>query len=129
MAAAQPERRTVKRWIVDCEARLKMPGGDRDGWLSDLSSVGARLDTPNPPAQGTSGLLEWRGEEHFCKVIWSNDKGCGVAFDRVLPLEIVQQTAEMVEEETGPIANFGRIPLGQKRSRRISLVSGGADET
>jgi hypothetical protein len=122
LAAAQPERRMVKRWVVDCQARLSMPGGERDGRLSDLSAAGARFEGPNAPAQGTSGFLAWGGEEHFCRVIWSNGASCGLTFERPISLDVIRNTAEMVEEETGPIANLDRIPIARKRSQRLALV-------
>ena len=117
-AVAQPERRAARRYAVDCPARLKMLGGDRLGRLSDLSEAGARLDTPNPPVEGVSGLLEWGGHEHFCKVVWVNDNSCGLVFERPIPLAIVEQASQTVDAPSGPVANFGKIPLGQKRSRR-----------
>ncbi|MEZ5679700.1 MAG: PilZ domain-containing protein [Erythrobacter sp.] len=121
-AVAQPERRAARRYAVDCPARLKMLGGDRMGRLSDLSEAGARLDTPNPPVEGVSGLLEWCGHEHFCKVVWVNDNSCGLIFERPIPLAIVEETSQTVDAPSGPVANFGNIPLGQKRSRRSDFT-------
>lgn len=123
--AVQPrERRTATRHNVDCPATLKMLGGDREGRLSDLSEAGARLETANPPAEGVSGLLSWNGHEHFGKIVWANERSCGIVFERPIPLSVVEETVETLEIPTGPVANFGNIPLGQKRSRRASLVSG-----
>ena len=122
-AVAPQERRTTARYAVDCPATLKMLGGDRVGRLSDLSDAGARLETNNPPSEGVSGLLSWNGHEHFGKIVWANDKSCGIIFERPIPMHIVEETVEQVEVQTGPVANFGKIPLGQKRSRRASLVS------
>ena len=100
-----------------------MLGGDCEGRLSDLSEAGARLETAKPPAEGVSGLLSWGNQEHFCKVIWANDASCGVRFEKPIPFAVVERSGEVVEVQTGPIAQFGNIPLGQKRSRRASLVS------
>lgn len=116
------ERRTVQRYTVDCPARLKMPGGDRDGRLSDLSEAGARFDTPNPPQQGVSGLLAWGDHEFFGKIVWSNETGCGLVFERPIPMAVVEQTCDVVQVESGPVANFGNIPVAA-RGRRASLVS------
>ena len=124
-AVAQKERRAAPRFAVDCAATLKMLGGDREGRLSDLSEDGARLETSNPPTEGVSGLLFWNGHEHFGKIVWANDKSCGIVFERPIPLAVVEDTVETVEVQTGPVANFGKIPLGQKRSRRASLLSEG----
>lgn len=124
--ASESERRAVKRYSVDCPARLKMLGGDREGRLSDLSERGARLETRSPPNEGVSGLLAWGGQEHFCKVIWANDGSCGLLFEQPIPLSVVEQSVEALEVQTGPVANFGNIPIGQKRSRRAAML--GRDE-
>lgn len=116
------ERRTVQRYSVDCEAKLKMLGGDRDGRLSDLSEAGARFETANPPQEGVSGLLAWGGFEFFGKVVWANENSCGLIFERPIPLSVVEQTCDVVEVQSGPVAKFGNIPVA-KRGRRASLVS------
>ena len=67
-------------------------------------------------------ILCWADEEQFCKVLWANEKACGLVFDRPISLDVLQRTAEMVEEDGGPVANLDRIPLAQKRSRRLRLV-------
>lgn len=118
----QDERRTVQRYTVDCPAQLKMLGGNRDGRLSDLSEAGARFDTPNPPQEGVSGLLAWGDHEFFGKIVWANENSCGIVFERPIPLSVVEQTCEVVEVQSGPVANFGNIPVAS-RGRRASLVS------
>ena len=116
------DRRTVQRFTVDCPAKLKMLGGDREGRLSDLSEAGARLETPNPPQEGVSGLLAWGEHEFFGKVVWANDNSCGMVFERPIPQSVVESTCEIVEVQSGPVANFGNIPVAS-RGRRVSLVS------
>ena len=116
------ERRTVQRYTVDCAAKLKMLGGDREGRLSDLSEAGARLETTTPPQEGVSGLLSWGDHEYFGKIVWANENSCGIVFERPIPLSVVEQTCEVVEVQSGPVANFGKIPVAS-RGRRASLVS------
>lgn len=118
------ERRSVRRWIVDCEARLRMAGGERAGRLTDLSESGAQFETESPPPVGASGMFGWGEHEVFCKVAWSKPASCGLAFERAIAPWIVEATAHGVEESSTPVANFGRIPLGEKRSRRQALVYG-----
>ena len=118
----QDERRMVQRYSVNCEARLKMLGGDREGRLSDLSEAGARFDTLNPPQEGVSGLLQWGEHEFFGKVVWANENSCGVIFERPIPMSVVAATCELVEVASGPVANLGNIPVA-KRGRRAGLVS------
>ena len=118
----QDERRTVQRYTVDCPARLKMLGGDREGRLSDLSEAGARFDTANPPQEGVSGLLAWGNYEFFGKVVWANENSCGLLFERQIPVSVVESTCDIVEVQSGPVAKFGNIPVAA-RGRRASLVS------
>jgi hypothetical protein len=119
-AAMQPDRRVARRHLVDCPARLAIAGGERDGRLSDLSEHGARLDTAQPPLPGTTGFLRWNGEDHYCKVIWSNENRCGLQFERPITLALVEATCSHVEVSLKPVAALDRIPLGQKRSRRFA---------
>lgn len=121
-ALKQGERRAVQRYTVDCAAKLKMPGGDRKGRLSDLSEAGARFDTQDPPQKGVSGLLAWGDHEFFGKIAWANENSCGMIFERPIPTSIVESTCEIVEVQAGPVANFGNIPVA-KRGRRASIVS------
>lgn len=122
--ANQADRRVARRHAVDCPASLRLLGGERTGRLSDLSTDGARLEADELPVAGISGLLVWADQEHWCKVVWSRDGSCGVVFERSIPQSVVDATVEIVEVETGPVANFSNIPLGQKRSRRAALTSG-----
>ena len=123
--ASQSERRTSRRHAVDCPASLRLLGGERCGLLSDLSLDGACFETDDLPASGISGLLVWGDQEHWCKVVWSRDGSCGLVFERSIAQAVVDATVQTVEVETGPVANFSNIPLGQKRSRRAFLVSEG----
>lgn len=120
------ERRTVQRYSVDCPATLKMTGGLRDGRLSDLSEKGARLETAEPPAKGSSGLLQWLDQEHFGTIVWTKDGSCGISFERPIGEDIVARSGELVEIEAGPVAQFGKIPVAS-RGRRASLVTTGTE--
>ncbi len=99
-----------------------MPGGDRPGRLSDLSEAGARFESQVSPVEGASVLLVWADQEHFCKAVWVKGHSCGLVFERPIPLSVVEHTVEYVDVQSGPVANFGNIPLGQKRSRRAALI-------
>ncbi|WP_345725624.1 PilZ domain-containing protein [Qipengyuania proteolytica] len=121
--AQQSDRRIARRYAVDCAARLQLLGGEREGRLRDLSVDGAQLEAVDPPMEGVSGLLTWADQEHFCKVVWVKGSCCGLVFERSIPPSIVERTVEPVEIESGPVANFSNIPLGQKRSRRAAFLS------
>jgi hypothetical protein len=119
-AEVQSDRRVARRYVVDCPARLAMAGGDREGRLSDLSEHGARFETAAAPAVGANGFLCWEGEDHYCTVIWSAEGRCGLRFDRPIALGLVEQTCSQVQVMLRPIAAVGRIPLGQRRSGRLT---------
>lgn len=116
-----PDRRVVQRYLVDCPATLRMAGGLREGRLTDLSARGAQFDTPEPPAHGTSGILQWLDQEQFCTVVWTKGKACGLIFERPIGMDVVERSGEMVETPAGPVAQFGNIPIAA-RGRRASLV-------
>lgn len=93
--------------------------GDRQGWLYDISQDGARFTTNNPPPVGTSALLEWATYEAFGKVIWSNKDGCGIEFEKPLSREVVETMAASRSAPTGPVAQFGNIPVAPKGRRGL----------
>lgn len=97
-----------------------MAGGDREGRITDLSENGARFESSQPPAPGTSGFLGWQGEEHYCTVIWSIEGRCGLKFDRPIALALVERTCSHVEVTLRPVAAVARIPLGRRRSGRLA---------
>ena len=112
----------AKRHPCDCPARLTLLGGDCEGRLADLSEIGARFDTAKPPAEGVSGLLSWNGHEFFGKVAWANDDCCGVVFERPIPMAVLQETVQRVDKPSGPVADFGNIPIAP-RGRRGLIAS------
>ena len=120
--AVGADRRRVQRWSINAAARLRMTGGHRDGRLSDLSQTGARFEGSNLPIIGAYGFLAWSDEEQYCQVVWSRPGSCGLQFDRPISFEIIRRTAEMIEEREQSVANFGRIPMGRRRGRRLMLV-------
>ena len=117
------DRRVEQRRECDCPATFLTTIARRTGRLCDITEAGAKLELDDPPAHGTSGLLRWDDHEYFCTVVWSKSDSCGLAFERRIPLHVVDKTAPVTEVEAGPVANFGRIPVAQKGRR--SLVSGG----
>lgn len=119
-AEVQPDRRVARRYVVDCPARLTMAGGDKDGRLTDLSEHGAQLETPTPPAPGMTGFLRWKGEDHYCKVIWSAQRRCGLQFDRPIAAALLESTCSHVEVTLRPVAAVARIPLGQRRAGKLA---------
>ena len=118
-SARVSDRRATPRFTVDCEARLKLAGGERPGRLSDLSESGARFETEKPPLSGTLARLIWGNQDHPCRVMWSSDGRCGIHFDRAIDTAIVAQTAQG-DIDVKP--RFG-LTMGQSGSLR-ALVPG-----
>jgi hypothetical protein len=116
------ERRTSIRSRVSCPVQVQLPSGQRIGCMIDLSEQGARVQMDNPPRAGSSVVLEWLCYDGICKVIWATEDMCGLQFERAIPSTRVLEVMQYREEFSGPIAEVGNIPLGQKRSR---LGSGG----
>jgi hypothetical protein len=115
------ERRLCGRARTDCAARLQTPGGDWHGRLWDLSETGARVHAANPPAEGVLALLKWHTNEVFCRVVWSADDMCGVAFERPLSNSVVAETLGESAIDRGPTASVASIPVGTRRSRLRSV--------
>lgn len=97
-----------------------MPRGEHHGRLSDLSEEGARFELDRPPPQGISGMLAIGDFEAFCQVQWASETACGLAFERPIPAALVARLAAERVTHGGPAANFGNIPLGQRRSQRFA---------
>lgn len=115
------ERRSVRRISVECPAVFTSLGGAREGVLVDISSNGGRLKLDDTLSEGTSGMLRWADHECFCSIVWTKDGVSGLVFDEPIPPDVIQRTITVEEVEIGPVANFGNIPLGQKRSRLAKL--------
>lgn len=112
------ERRSSARFRFSMPAELHLPGGVRQGLLSDLSEGGAKITIDNPPGKGATVKLCWSRYEEFCRVIWTGDKSCGVKFERAISSAIVLETLGQDEEIiSGPVADHSNIPLGRKRRR------------
>ena len=115
------ERRALGRAQTDCPVRLQTPGGDWHGRLWDLSEAGARVQIENPPAEGVIALLKWNANEVFCRVRWSRDNMCGVAFERPIPRSVVAETIGDAPVDHGPAARVANIPIGRRRARLTSV--------
>ncbi len=119
-ADVQSDRRVARRHVVDCPGRFAMAGGIRQGRLVDLSEHGAKFETAVAPVQGTTGFLQWNGEDHYCSVIWSNGNRCGLQFERPISGAVVEKTCSHVEVTLKTVAAVGRIQMGQRRERLAS---------
>lgn len=115
-ADVQADRRVTRRFVVECPARLSLAGGDREGRISDLSEHGARLETATPPMPGTTGFLQFNGQDHYCKVVWTVGSSCGLQFERPISVGVVEATCSHVEISLKSVATVRRIPLGRRRN-------------
>ena len=117
-AAAAPfvEQRAFERVRLDCPARLITAGSYRSAQLCDLSQGGARLRLDNPPAEGTTALLQWNGHESLCKIVWASEIACGLAFETRIPSDLVAGSdLSSLNGEGRPVAGVTKIGFGVKR--------------
>ena len=87
------------------------------GTLTDLSTGGARFEAELVPREGITALLEWEGRETLCRVVWTKDGECGLAFDRPIAAHLVSRAAE--RKLRNDMAEIRKIPLGQRRGGRL----------
>jgi hypothetical protein len=111
------ERRSAEREAVRCPAIMRTSYAVIAGEILDISTGGARFEAPNVPGPAVSCLLEWDGNEAFCRIIWSKHDACGVAFDRPISSALVCEAVEL--DVRTDLASMGNIPLGQRRSRKF----------
>lgn len=116
------ERRASRRSRVTCDAALETLTGQYVGKLWDISEHGARLQLLVAPEAGATARLRWAGNDALCRVVWSDQDMCGIAFDNPLAETTVSETAELNRVVDLPIARVGNIALGRKRSAALSLV-------
>jgi len=131
-AAAAPfvEQRAFERVRLDCPARLITAGSYRSAQLCDLSQGGARLRLDNPPAEGTTALLQWNGHESLCRVVWASEIACGVAFETRISSDVVAGSDLPSLNGGGrPVAGVTKIGFGMKRRCLNSSVAESAAET
>lgn len=108
------ERRVAERAQVDFPARLQTPGGTRNARLADLSETGARVLVSDPPKAGIVALIQIGKREMFCRVAWSRDGSCGIAFEKPLPSELVAAITGKVPVQPILSGNPTRNPLARK---------------
>lgn len=119
-AKVQPDRRVARRYIVDSPARFSTASGERGGRLTDLSEHGARFESTAPPIAGTTGFLKWDAQDHYCTVVWVTANNCGIRFERPIAIAIVEASCRHIEITMKPVAAVSRIPLGQRRTGRVT---------
>jgi len=110
------ERRRSRRSRATCGASLETPDGEVFGQLWDLSETGARVQTADLPKDGTTALLKWGSERVACRVIWTRDDMCGLAFDTPIDRAVMAETGRLIGVPQHPGASMANIPLGRRRS-------------
>ena len=117
---ATTERRLEAREPISCQVVLHTSYARMRGTLSDLATGGARFVAELVPPEGITALLEWEGRETLCRVVWSAEGMCGLAFDRPISAHLVMQTAE--RKARTDAAAMGKIPLGQRRNGTLKTL-------
>ena len=112
------DRRTEPRTKVDCVAVLRTYSGNLPGTLWDLSLTGARFQAKDLPAEGTTVLLEWKEFDAVARVIWVNERTCGLQFERPLHRRVVEASRSHTPLPPTQAATLGNIPQGKRRGLR-----------
>jgi hypothetical protein len=113
------ERRRRTRSRATCAASIETPAGELFGQLWDLSETGARVQTADPPGEGTVARLKWASEKVACQVVWARDDMCGLGFESPINREVVSATTRVIGGSAQPAASLANIPLGRKRSASL----------
>lgn len=114
--AAQIERRRSGRLLIEIPVGFRTVSGLRQCNMANISDTGAMLEMDRPPVVGISGWLVMGEEELYCTIVWTNERSCGVEFERALGSQALDKIAGKQTRESGPAANRGRIPMGRKRT-------------
>lgn len=112
--ALHVERRVAARANVDFPAQLKTPGGTRNVTLADVSQTGAKVMVSDPPKVGIVALIQIGPREMFCRIAWSRDGCCGVAFEKPLPRELVVAITGNAGGQIVALAQPASAPLRRK---------------
>jgi hypothetical protein len=116
------ERRASERAAVYCQAVLHTSYARMRGALCDLATGGAKFEAELVPREGVTALLEWDGRETLCRVAWSKEGVCGLAFDRPIAAYLVAHAAERKVRTDS--AEIGKIRQGQRRAGCLRSTSG-----
>lgn len=116
---AQTERRRGGRLLIEIPVGFKTVSGLRECHMANISDSGAMLEMERPPVTGVSGWLIMGADEIYCTVVWTNEKSCGVEFERSLGAHTLNQIVSGKARELGPAANRGNIQMGRKRSSLV----------
>ncbi len=117
--AAQIERRHSGRMLIEIPVGFKTVSGLRECQMANISDSGAMLEMERPPVKGVSGWLILGDDEIYSTVIWTNEKSCGIEFERALGSHTLNEIVSGKTREVGPAANRGNIQMGRKRSSLV----------
>jgi len=86
----QGGRRSNARVRLQIPATFTLLSGAHKCLLSNLSRSGARVAIDPPPKVGDCGILRCTELDAFCVVVWVHGGECGVEFEDVEPIDLVQ---------------------------------------
>ena len=118
--AATSDRRRSARFIVEVPAFIETVVGRRSCHISNISDMGAMLETDAPPPAGIAACLSLGEHDIYCSVKWSKETTCGVEFDRPINESLLAGVASETKPTPGPVANVSRIQMGAKRGQLVS---------
>lgn len=116
---AQIDRRRTGRMLIEIPVGFKTVSGLRECQMANISDTGAMLELERPPLRGISGWLVIGEDELYCTVVWTNEKSCGIEFERALGSHTLNTIVSGKTREVGPAANRCNIQMGRKRSSLV----------
>ena len=101
-------RRKAPRASMPLFAVISTAGFERRVGVINVSSNGVQLTSPDLPEEGAVVLFESASVQSVGHVVWSRSGQCGVAFDKPISVEHVEQLRREAEISADlPYLSFG----------------------
>lgn len=111
------ERRAHTRVLAYCPAELRTPSGRRSAQVTNISIGGARLQLAGPPGAGERVILECGSLTTICKVVWTTDAACGLAFEQPVSQAVVAEISGQAVPPPPPEADLRSVVSNLRQSR------------
>ncbi len=80
----------ARRRVTSFDVTVSADGGKRPASIADITESGARLRLEyGNLEEGTLVAIAIHGQDWSAQVIWNKEGECGVAFDQILPLDVL----------------------------------------
>ena len=83
-------RRRVRQPVILAASAMSIDRS-RSVLVADLSPSGAKLLGRDLPKEGSEVLVAVGSQDSFATIVWRNDNGCGIEFEKPLPVHRLAQ--------------------------------------